>query len=129
MFSDRKMKRQLVYCSNTAKTGDPITPHNHHMFEMETAFKIKPYEMLLIVPRNDAYSALFQLGSYKHSSLRPSSGLYYICLNVYNNSEKIISIERNQMLKTLTQQNEIKKSFLIVSEREIHKMEHELSSS
>jgi len=64
------MKRQLVYCSNTARTGEPLTPHNHHLFKFETSFQINPCEMLLIIPRNDEYSVLFQQGIYEKSCLK-----------------------------------------------------------
>ena len=120
------MKRQLVYCSNTAKTGEPLTPHNHHLFKFETSFQINPCEMLLIIPRNDEYSVLFQQGIYKKSRLRAKSGIYYICLNVYNDSENIISIDSLTMLRNFTQQNNFKKNYLILSERDVHKMTHDL---
>jgi hypothetical protein len=117
------MKHQLVYCSHISQYDDFFTPHNHHLFKIENEFKINPYEMIIIIPRFELSQPFcIQYATYKNYRLRPKKENFILCLNVYNNSEKSISANKNTTLGSFTQLKQIKSNYLFLSENDVEKL-------
>ncbi len=119
--------RQIVYCSNITKSGEPVTPYNHSQFQVEETFTIKQEEMILVVPRNNKNSVCLQHTVYYRKRFRPTEKHYIICLNVYNNSKKVAVIKRNSTLRSLTKKKKIKYSFVMISRQALQCAQYDIN--
>ena len=114
--------RRVLFCRSICLTAEHITSHNHHLFEFEHEYTLKPQDMILLISRNASPIAQTV---YKHHHFKPTNKLFHVGINIFNNSDKTIKIKKNSRLNTLLRQPHIKYSLHMTAYKDICKAETE----
>lgn len=77
--------RRVLFCRSICLTAEHITSHNHHLFEFEHEYTLKPQDMILLISRNASPIAQTV---YKHHHFKPTNKLFHVGINIFNNSDK-----------------------------------------
>jgi hypothetical protein len=112
----------VLFCRSICLTAEHITSSNHHLFEFEHEYTLKPKNMILLISRNA--TPMIQT-VYKHQKFNPTNKLFHVGLNIFNNSDKVIKIKKNLRLNVLLRQPHVNYSLHITTYKDICKAETE----
>jgi len=109
------MKR-IIFCRSLCLTAEHISESNVHLFELEEQLVLHPNDTIMAISRN---AAPLSQSVYKHHDLRPTSKLFCIGLNIMNQSNKIVTLKKNTLLKKLVQMQGMKYSLHVANIKDI----------